>query len=284
MKPDTALRKLFLLAPAGIVIAVFIAMMMSMVRFSFAPGEGAILEPGFTLAHYKRFLGSAFNFSYLTYSLWISFYCTAITAVIGYVIAYFMYRSRPLTRLIVGSILIVQFFTAYVIRIYAVMLVLGRTGLLNELLLSLGIVDQPVKFLFTETGVAIGLVLISVPFMVFPILASLQSIPANVEMGAASLGADAFQRFWTVIFPLSLPGVAAGIVIVYLFELTSYIVPGLLGGGYVDMIANLIYNKAMQSFEYAFASAAAVITLVVSGTAVYLLNSVFGRLTRYERG
>ena len=259
-------------------------MMTSMVRFSFAPGGSAILEPGFTLEHYERFLGSAFNLSYLTYSLWISFYCTFITAILGYVIAYFMYRSGPLTRLVVGSILIVQFFTAYVIRIYAVMLVLGRTGLLNQALLGAGIVDEPVKFLFTEAGVAIGLVLISIPFMVFPILASLQAIPESVEMGAASLGAGSLQRFWTVIFPLSLPGVAAGIVIVYLFELTSYIVPGLLGGGYVDMIANLIYNKAMQSFEYAFASAAAVITLIVSGTAVYLLNSVFARLTRYERG
>ena len=91
------------------------------------------------------------------------------------------------------------------------------------------------------------------------------------------------RTFWTVIFPLSLPGVAAGIVIVYLFELTSYIVPGLLGGGYFDMIANFIYNKAMRSFEYGFASAVAVITLVLSASIVFVLNSLFDRLTRHER-
>ena len=280
-----ALRTVGFLLPAAVVIAVFVAMIASMVRFSFAPGGGgAVLEPGFTLEHYERFLGSSFNRGYLTYSLWLSAYCTLITAVLGYVIAYFMYRSGPRVRLVVGAVLIVQFFTAYVIRVYAVMLVLGRGGLLNQALLSLGIVDEPVKLLFTEAGVAIGLVLISVPFMVFPILASLQAIPPNLETAAASLGASGFRTFWTVIFPLSLPGVAAGVVIVYLFELTSYIVPGLLGGGYVDMIANLVYNKAMRSFEYAFASAAAVITLLVSGTVIYALNSAFGRLTRTENG
>ena len=180
-----------------------------------------------------------------------------------------------------GTILIVQFFTAYVIRAYAVMLVLGRTGLLNQLLLGVEVTEQPLKILFTETAVAIGLVLVSVPFMVFPILASLQAIPTNLEMAASSLGANGLQSFWTVTFPLSLSGVAAGVVVVYLFELTSYIVPGLLGGGYVDMIANLIYNKAMRSFEYAFASAAAVVTLVISELVIYLLNKGLGRLTRY---
>jgi ABC-type spermidine/putrescine transport system permease subunit I len=278
----SALRAAGLLLPAGLVIALFGAVMISMVRFSFSPPTGGgVLEPGFTLENYERFLGSPFNLSYLSYSLWLASYCTAITAVVGYLIAYFMYRSGPVVRQVVGTILIVQFFTAYVIRAYAVMLVLGRTGLLNQLLLGVGVTEQPLKILFTETAVAIGLVLVSVPFMVFPILASLQAIPTNLEMAASSLGANGLQSFWTVTFPLSLPGVAAGVVVVYLFELTSYIVPGLLGGGYVDMIANLIYNKAMRSFEYAFASAAAVVTLVISGLVIYLLNKGLGRLTRY---
>ncbi|MEA2935313.1 MAG: putative spermidine/putrescine transport system permease protein, partial [Variibacter sp.] len=267
-----------LLLPAALVIALFAAVMTSMVRFSFSPGgSGGVLEPGFSLEHYERFLGSSFNLSYLTYSLWLSFYCTAITAVIGYLIAYFMYRSGPVVRQIVGTILIVQFFTAYVIRAYAVMLVLGKAGLLNQSLMALGVTREPIRILFTEPAVAIGLVLVSVPFMVFPILASLRAIPPNLEMAASALGAGGFRSFWTVVFPLSLPGVAAGIVVVFLFELTSYIVPGLLGGGYVDMIANLIYNKAMRSFEYSFAAAAAVVTLVVSGALVFVLNSVLGR-------
>jgi ABC-type spermidine/putrescine transport system permease subunit I len=272
-----------LLLPGGIIIAVFAAMMVSMFRYSLAPGGANEIGQGFTLEHYIRFLSSSFYWGYLSGSLRISLYCTFITAVVGYVIAYAMYRSGPTVRLVAGAILIIQFFTAYVIRTYAVMLIIGKTGLINTVLLSIKAIDQPIRILFTETGVAIGLVMVSVPFMVFPILASLQRISPNVEMAASSLGAPPFRTFWTVIFPLSLPGVAAGIVIVYLFELTSYIVPGLLGGGYSDMIANFIYNKAMRSFEYSFASAVAVITLILSALIVYALNSVFDRLTRYER-
>ena len=279
---SNAARVIPLLLPGALMIAVFFAIMSAMVRYSFAPGEpGMIASEGVTVEHYSRFLSSSFYWGYLTDSLWISLYCTAITTVLGYIIAYFMFRSGPTVRLIVVSILIIQFFTAYVIRTYAVMLVIGKTGLLNQLLLSTGLISEPLQILFTQTGVAIGLVMVSLPFMVFPILASLNSIPSNLEMASASLGASRLKTFWCVVFPLTLPGTAAGIIVVYLFELTSYIVPGLLGGGYSDMIANLIYNKAMRSFEYGFAAATAVITLLVSGGIVYTLNSLFGRLTRY---
>lgn len=269
-------RYLVLLGPAAVVIGFFAFTMSVMVRTSFAPSLGpAIVGEGVTLDNYAAFLGSDFYRGYLFRSMWIAFYCTAITTVLGFLIAYFMFRSGPRTRLVVGVLLIVQFFTAYVIRTYAVMLVIGRTGILNSTLMDLGIIEQPLSLLFTEVGVAIGMVLVSLPFMVFPIFASLQSIPPNVEMAAASLGASNTRIFWQVVVPLSMPGVAAGVVIVYLFELTSYIVPGILGGGYVDMIANLIYAKAMQSFDHPFAAAAAVVTLVVSGLTIYLLQKSF---------
>lgn len=275
---------ILLLLPAAIVIAAFASMMMAMLRYSFAPGGPNTIGDGFTFDNYARFLSSPFYWSYLLGSLRISLYCTLISTVFGYLIAYAMFRSGPTVRLIAGIILLIQFFTAYVIRAYAIMLVIGRNGIVNRSLLNLGVIDHPLRLLFTETGVAIGLVLISVPFMVFPIFASLERISPNIEMASASLGASPLKVFWTVTLPMSLPGVAAGIIIVYLFELTSYIMPGLLGGGYADMIANLIYNKSMRSFEYTFASAVAVITLVVSAAIVFLLNKFFGRITSYERG
>ena len=151
---------LLMLAPASVLLAFFFFTVATMLRYSFAPHLGPVMiGEGVTLANYERFLGSTFYVGYLTRSLWIATYCTAITAVLGYLIAYFMYRSGPLVKLVVGTILIVQFFTAYVIRTYAVMLVIGRTGILNQTLMGLGIVDEPVRLLFTETGVAIGMVL-----------------------------------------------------------------------------------------------------------------------------
>lgn len=267
---------LLFLLPAAIVIGFFFFTMSIMARISVAPNLGpAQIGDGFTLDNYIQFFGSTFHLGYLFRSLWIAAYCTAITAVLGYIIAYFIHRSGPRTRVLVGMLLIIQFFTAYVIRTYAVMLVIGKTGILNRSLLGAGIIEQPLSILFTETGVAIGMILVSLPFMVFPIVASLQSIPPNVEMAAASLGASNTRIFWTVIVPLTMPGIAAGVVVVYLFELTSYIVPGVLGGGYVDMIANLIYAKAMQSFDQPFAAAAAMITLLISGLTIYLLQKFF---------
>ena len=271
---------LLFLLPAAIVIGFFFFTMSIMVRISVAPNLGpAQIGDGFTPDNYIQFFGSTFYLGYLFRSLWLAAYCTLITAVLGYTLAYFIHRSGRRTRVLVGALLVIQFFTAYVIRTYAVMLVIGKTGILNRSLLGAGIIERPLALLFTETGVAIGMILVSLPFMVFPIVASLQSIPPNVEMAAASLGASNTRIFWTVIVPLTMPGIAAGIVVVYLFELTSYIVPGVLGGGYVDMIANLIYAKAMQSFDHPFAAAAAMVTLVVSGLTVYLLQKFFRLVT-----
>jgi putative spermidine/putrescine transport system permease protein len=267
---------LLFLLPAAVVIGFFFFTMSIMARISVAPNLGpAQIGDGFTLDNYFQFFSSTFHLSYLFRSLWIAAYCTAITAVLGYTIAYFIHRSGHRTRVIVGTLLIIQFFTAYVIRTYAVMLVIGKTGILNRSLIGAGIIEHPLSLLFTEAGVAIGMVLVSLPFMVFPIVASLQSIPPNVEMAAASLGASNTRIFWTVIVPLTMPGITAGVVVVYLFELTSYIVPGVLGGGYVDMIANLIYAKAMQSFDHPFAAAAAMVTLLISGLTIYLLQKAF---------
>ncbi|MGE0338877.1 MAG: ABC transporter permease [Xanthobacteraceae bacterium] len=271
---------LLFLLPAAIVIGFFFFTMSIMVRISVAPNLGpAQIGDGFTPDNYIQFFGSTFYLGYLFRSLWLAAYCTLITAVLGYTLAYFIHRSGRRTRVLVGALLVIQFFTAYVIRTYAVMLVIGKTGILNRSLLGAGFIEQPLALLFTETGVAIGMILVSLPFMVFPIVASLQSIPPNVEMAAASLGASNTRIFWTVIVPLTMPGIAAGIVVVYLFELTSYIVPGVLGGGYVDMIANLIYAKAMQSFDHPFAAAAAMVTLLVSGLTVYLLQKFFRLVT-----
>lgn len=283
-QPRSALRKfapVALLLPAALVIAGFFYALSHVLQFSVRPNLGpGQIGAGFTLDNYATFLGSRFHLEFLLRSLWIATYCTAITLVLGYVIAYAMYRSSPRVRLIAGTILIIQFFTAYVIRTYAVMLVIGKAGILNQTLLASGLVDAPLRLLFTQTGVAIGMVMVSLPFMVFPIFNSLQSVPTNLEIAAMSLGATRLRIFWEVIFPLTIPGVAAGVILVFLFELTSYIVPGVLGGGYVDMMANLIYAKAMQSFDYPFAAAAAMIMLGVSLGALYALQKIFRMLTR----
>jgi ABC-type spermidine/putrescine transport system permease subunit I len=268
-----------LVTPAMTILVLFFGTLSVMIAYSFLPstGMGQVGE-GFTLENYQKFLGNAFYLSYVSRSLVLSLYCTAITLVLGYLVAYVMYRASPTACLIIGLILVVQFFTAYVIRTYAIMLILGRNGAVNKLLLNLRLVDEPLQLIFNELGVAIGMVLVSIPFMALPIYSSLHVIPRDLESAAHSLGATPFKCFWTIILPLSLPGIAAGIIIVYLFQITAYIIPGLLGGGYFDMVANLIYNKAMGAMDYPLSASASVTMLVISSTIVYAAQKLFAWL------
>jgi ABC-type spermidine/putrescine transport system permease subunit I len=269
-----------LVAPALVVVLFFFGCLGVMVAYSFLPNTGmAQVGTQFTLANYGRFFGSPLYLSYVSRSLVLSTYCTAVTLVLGYAVAYVMYRATPRMLLLISLVLIVQFFTAYVIRTYAIMLVLGRNGLINQVLLGLGVIDQPLKLLFNEIGVAIGMVMVSIPFMVFPIYSSLHAIPRNLEPAAHALGASPLRCFWTIILPLTIPGIAAGVIIVYLFEVTAYIIPALLGGGYYDMVANLIYSKAMGAMDYPLSSAIAMTMLVISCVIVYGAQKAFGRLS-----
>jgi putative spermidine/putrescine transport system permease protein len=270
-----------LTAPALLIVVVFFGCLMAMVRYSLAPSAGmARVGSGFTLANYARFLGDSLYVEYLTRSVRIAAYTTAVTLVLGYAVAYFMTCCGPALRLLVGLALIVQFFTAYVVRAYALMLVLGRNGIVNRGLLATGLIETPLALMYNELGVALGLVFVSMPFMVFPIFGSLAAIDRNLEAAAESLGASPWRTFWSVTLPLSLPGVVAGVIIVYLFTLTAYVIPGLLGGGYFEMIANLVYDKAMSTQDYPFAAAAAMITFAVTAAVVYALQKALGRAIR----
>ena len=174
-------------------------------------------------------------------------------------------------------LLVVQFFSSYIIRAYALMIVLGNNGMINRFLIWTGLISSPLPLMHNETGVAIGLIMVSLPFMVFPVYSVLKGIDQRLEEAAESLGAGEWPVFWNVTFPLSLPGVAAGVMIVLLFQLTSFIVPGLLGGGYFDMVANFIYDQALSVLNVPFAAAVAMVMLVITLGLVVVLNRLFQR-------
>ncbi|MGE0714719.1 MAG: ABC transporter permease [Alphaproteobacteria bacterium] len=265
-----------LIGPGTLLLAAFLGCLGVLLVQSFLPSAGmARVGEGFTLASYAQFLGDSFYLGYLVRSIVIAAYTTAIVLVLGYVVAYHMTLCGRRLRLFISIVLLVQFFTSFVIRTYAVMLVLGRYGIVNETLQSAGVTDEPLRLLFNEFAVATGIVLTAVPYMVFPVYGSLMAIEPNLRAAAQSLGANRLRIFWEVVFPLSLPGVAAATVIVFLFALTSYIAPGLLGGGYFDMIANLIYDKAVNAQDYPFAAAAAVVSVTTTLALVYLMQKGF---------
>ena len=270
-----------LAAPGVVAMGVFFSCLGIMAYYSFLPSIGmARVGSGFTWANYGAFVADPFELAYLWRSLRVAAYTTLIVLVLGYAVAYFMSFCSPRMRVFISVLLLVQFFTSYVIRTYAIVLVLGRYGIVNETLMALGITQDPVKLLFNEFAVALGIILVAIPFMVFPIYSSIAAIPPNLLTAAESLGATRLKVFREVVLPMSMPGVAAGVIIVYLFNFTSFITPSLLGGGYFDMIANLIYDQAVNTQEYPVAAATSMIALVLAIFIVYALQKFFGATIR----
>ena len=281
MKPPGGAKRrsrtpLVLLIPGLSVIALLLAALA-------VTGVSSVLDSAgnWSLQQYRKLFSDWFYLEYLWRSFRVAAYCTPITLLLGYPFAYVMARSSPPVRLVLTLVLIVQFFTSYIVRTYALVLVLGNNGMINRTLLNMGLLERPVPLLFNEVGVAIGLILIPLPFMVFPIYSVLKNIEPNLETAAASLGANRFKVFWLVTFPLSLPGVIAGIVLVFLFDLTAYVVPGMLGGGYFDLAANFIQEQ-VAALNYSFAAAISVVLLIASLLCLYFIHTFGNRLSRAE--
>jgi putative spermidine/putrescine transport system permease protein len=264
---------LLLLLPGALVIVIFLGALAITGAISLFDAQG-----DWSLRQYARFLSDGFYLNFLGRSFRIAAYCTPITLLLGYPFAYVMARSSPPVRLALTLVLVVQFFTSYIVRTYALILVLGNNGIINRPLLGLGIIDRPIPLLFNETGVAIALILVPLPFMIFPIYSVLKNIEPNLEIAAASLGANRFKTFLYVTLPLSLPGVLAGVVLVFLFDLTAYIMPGMLGGGYFNMIANLIQEQAMAVLDKRFASAISIILLVITLLTLFAIHVLGSRM------
>jgi ABC-type spermidine/putrescine transport system permease subunit I len=265
---------LLLLVPAALVIAVFLGSLVVTFASSFQDAQGH-----WSLRQYEKFLSDRFYLDYLWRSFRVAAYCTPITLLFGYPFAYVMSRASPLPRLLLTIILVVQFFTSYIVRTYALILILGNNGVINRLLLHLGLLERPLPLLYHEVGVAISLILVPLPFMIFPIYSVLKNIAPNLEPAAASLGASRQRVFWHVTFPLSLPGAIAGCVLVFLFDMTAYIMPAMLGGGYFNMIANFIQEQSQSVLDKPFASAASIVLLAVTLLTLFVINTVGTRLS-----
>lgn len=207
-----------------------------------------------------KLLGSDWLYivSYLR-SLGIAFAATAILLAIGYPIAYGMARApRGLQPVLVMAVFL-PFLTAFLIRIYAWINILQREGLLNETLLALGLIREPLIWLSTDTAILIGAVYSYLPFMVLPIYAALARQDIRLLEAAADLGATPWVAFWRVTAPLSLAGVAAGCLLVFIPAVGEFVVPDLLGGADALMIGKVLWAEFFANRDWPMASAAAVL-------------------------
>ncbi len=246
-----------LLGPAGLwLLAFFLLPILILLAYSVMPrGAYGGVTPGFTLEHYRRFLDPLY-LGILRRTVWLSFLCTIACLLLAYPTAYVIVRSGRRRNLLL-FLAVLPFWTSSLVRTYAMIFLLRDSGLINRVLMDLGVIHAPLRLLYTEGAVLAGLVYGALPFMILPIYASLEKLDPALLEAAEILGARSWARFTRIIWPLTLPGVVAGSLLVFVPSLGSFVVPDLLGGARQMMIGNLIQNQFGPARNWPFGSAAA---------------------------
>lgn len=268
--PGLAWLLLFFLVPIGLML----------VYSTMRRGTYGGVVPGFTLEHYRRFFDPLYLDILRRTVVW-SLACTVACLVVGYPVAYVIARAGRWRQLLL-FLVVLPFWTSFLVRTFAMIFLLRDSGLVNGILLALGLIDQPLALLYTPLAVTLGLVYGFLPLMILPIYASLEKLDHSLLEAAEVLGARPRARFFQVIFPLSLPGVAAGCLLTFIPALGSFLTSDLLGGAKQVMIGNLIQNQFTVARNWPFGSAAAfvVMGLVLLAVLGYLRRRDVGELVR----
>ncbi len=257
------MRRLFLL-PARIWIAFFFAAPLGIVcAYSFLTrGDYGGVELPWTPESYAR-LADPLYLAIFWRSLWIASAATGLCAVFGFPLALFIARAGRFRNLYLQLVLL-PFWTSFLVRTYAWLFILRDTGLVNTVLESLHLISAPLPLLYNDGAVLVGLVYNFLPFFVLPVYATLERLDPLLIEASADLGARPLTTLRRVILPLSLPGIVAGSALVFIPSLGAYLTPDLLGGGKTVMLGNLVQNQFTTARDWPFGSAASLILMLAS--------------------
>ncbi len=246
-------------------------------KISFA--EAALRIPPFTEVwaitadHHLRLTPSLANFRYLftdelyavsyLYSLKTAFFSTILCLLIGYPMAYAMARASKGTQGILMLIIILPFWTSFLLRVYALENIIRDTGLLNTALMWLGIIDHPLKLMRTSFAVYLGIVYSYLPFMILPLYATLEKMDLGLLEAASDLGSKPWRAFFDITLPLSMPGVIAGSMLVFIPAIGEYVIPALLGGPDNPMIGRVLWDEFFENHDWPVAAAVSIAFLLL---------------------
>ena len=205
------------------------------------------------------------NLYFNTYinSVKIALISTLICLLFGYPIAYGIVRSGPVMKPLLLFAVILPFWTSFLLRVYAWMGLLADQGTINNLLISMGIIDEPIRMLYTEFAVFVGIVYTYMPFMILPLYANMEKLDTSLNEAAADLGSRPTNTFFKVTLPLTIPGIVAGSLLVFIPATGEYVVPDLLGGGNVQMIGRVLFNEFSRNTDWPVAAAVAIVLLFI---------------------
>ena len=260
-------------APAVLCAFGFLAAMAAVLQFSLRAYVPGSLEPGgFTLANFADLLKPLYARVFFD-TVWICFLTAASTLVVGYPLAYALVRMQnAIARSILLVIVVTPLFLGEVVRTYSWIIVLGNNGFINSVLRDLGVIQQPIQFMFTTFGVVVALVHVTMPVMVIMLAAGLSHIDRDYEKAAESLGAGPIRTFMTVTLPLSAPGIIAGFTTAFAWTFSAFATPQLVGGGKVNMISNLVYQLGFANFNFPFAASLSVAALALTFVSLWMLR------------
>ena len=253
----------------------FVLPMALMVLFTFRAGSFGPEQDIYTLQHYRTFFATAGYHQLLWRSVWTAFITGLLCVILAYPVAWFLVFQAGRLRLALLLAIIIPAWISFLLRIFAWKLILGSGGLLNSLLLYLGLLSEPTPILlYSRSAVIVALVYSYLPFVALPIFAALQRIEPSLLEAAADLGSSARQTFLRVILPLSMPGVAAGFCLTFIPTLGEYVTPLLLGGTQGIMYGNVIQSQFTRALNWPLGALMSMVMLVLTLIMLYLLTRV----------
>ena len=232
-------------------------------------------EAGFTLANYFKLFGDVYFQQVFLRSLRLSLLSTAVCAVLGFPAAYYISKYSKHKGMMM-AFAVFPMFTSPVIRSFSWMVILGKRGIVNSFLVSIGLFAKPQSLLYNEFSITVGFVQLFLPQMILSLIGVMDSIPDDLTLAAGSLGATRISSFFHVVFPLSISGLVTGSVLVFTGCMTAYTTPQLLGGTDTRVLSTMIYQYAMSLRDWTQASVVAVVMIIVT----MLVSSVFNSLSR----
>ena len=268
------MKRVILLAPAFLVLVVLLVVPLGyLIEISFReniPGR-MVFQPDYSFVNYARALTDGFYLSVLGGTVMLSTAVTFVCALLGFPLAYFLWRAPAGYKGILTLLVIAPLLISIVVRAYGWMIILGDRGLVNQMLLWLGVIDDPIQIMFTNSAMFIGLVHVQFPFMVLSILAALERVDPTLVQAAETLGASRLRAIFEIVVSLALPGIITGTVLVFTLCMTAFVTPILLGGSSSQVMTTLVYNQFSTAFNWPMGSALAIVLSVVS----LVLISVF---------
>ncbi len=258
MKPANFCKNaVILLLSAWLVLFVLAPNLLVLGASFLSRDESGFISPSLTVENFRRLLDPIY-LKIFWRSVVLALSATVICLGVGYPFAYILARLKPGMRPLLLTLVIVPFWTNSLVRTYAVRALLAAKGLMNNTLMALGLIDEPVRLLYTGSAVLIGMVYMLLPFMILPIYSSIEKLDRDLEEAAADLGAGAARRFVAVILPLTLPGIIGGSLLVFMPALGMFFITDVLGGSRQLLVGNFLKDQFLDARDWPFGAAASV--------------------------